>query len=299
MTAILLLGKHGQVGRELGIHLAGLGPLVAFGHAELDLADAPALRAALDRIRPALVVNAAAYTNVDRAEAEPAVAAAVNARAPGILAQYLAASGGALIHYSTDYVFDGFRGTPYTEDDAPNPLNVYGASKLAGERAIATSGVAHLILRTSWVYSEHGSNFVTTIRRLARTQRTLDVVNDQIGCPTWARTIARTTRQLIERCAGRIADCQGLYHLAAGGHTTRYGLAEKIVALMAQQPGDPAFVPPRLQAVATSRFPAPAVRPACSALATGRLASRFGITLPGWEEELAAFFRQGAGAPTL
>jgi dTDP-4-dehydrorhamnose reductase len=294
MTPILLLGRHGQVGRELEIQLAGLGPLVALGHDELDLADAAALRAALERLQPALVVNAAAYTQVDRAEAEPAAAAAVNSTAPAILARHLAARGGALIHYSTDYVFDGRRSTPYTEDDAPNPLNVYGASKLAGERAIAASGVAHLILRTSWVYSAHGANFVSTIRRLAQTQRTLEVVSDQTGSPTWARTIARTTRLLLERCAGRIADCQGLYHLAAAGHTTRYGLAARIVALMAQQVGDRPFDPPALSAVDSSRFPAPAARPAYSALATGRLESRFGITLPGWEEALAEYFRTDA-----
>ncbi len=294
MTTILLLGRNGQVGSELENQLAGLGTLVALGHAELDLADPQAIRATLERIRPDLVVNAAAYTNVDLAESQPDAAMAVNGTAPGLIAQQLRTYGGALLHYSTDYVFDGARGTPYTEDDVPNPLNVYGASKLAGEQAIVASGAAYLILRTSWVYSHRGKNFVTVIRDHAQSQRELKIVNDQSGSPTWARTIARMTRAILDRCAGKLADCQGIYHLAAAGATTRYGLAEKIVGLMGQNFRQGHFVPPLLRAVGSSHFPAPAVRPAYSALSSSRLETRLGITMPRWEDELEAFWGSSA-----
>jgi dTDP-4-dehydrorhamnose reductase len=291
MTTILLLGKNGQVGRELETQLAGAATIVALGHAELDLADAEAVRAALRQIRPQLVVNAAAYTNVDGAESHPDAAMAVNCTAPAIIAQELQTRGGALIHYSTDYVFDGASARAYTEEDIAKPLNVYGATKLAGEQAIAASGVAHLILRTSWVYSHHGVNFVNTMRELARTRRELSVVNDQTGSPTWARTVARITRAILDHCENDITDYQGLYHLAAAGETTRFGLVEKMISLMAKNSAPSQFVPPVLHGVDLSRFPAPAARPRYSALAVTKLESRFGVVLPHWEDDLELFFR--------
>jgi len=294
MTTILLLGKNGQIGSALEPRLAGLGTLVALGHAELDLADPAAIRATLARIRPDLVINAAAYTNVDRAESDTDAAHAINCTAPAIIAQQLKSGGGALVHYSTDYVFDGTNRSPYSENDTPKPVNFYGASKLAGEQAIAASGVAHLILRTSWVYNRHGSNFVNTIRTLAQSRRELNIVNDQTGSPTWARTVAQVTRLILDQCAGDIAACQGLYHVAAGGATTRFALAEKIIGLMAKNAARGRFDPPALQAVDSSHFPAPAMRPRYSALSPVKLHARFGITMPDWETDLEAYFSSSA-----
>jgi len=291
MTTILLLGRQGQVGSELEPRLAALGNLIALGHAELDLADSAAIDAALARTRPQIVVNAAAYTNVDLAESQADLAMAVNCHAPATIARRLALSGGMLVHYSTDFVFDGSGKTPYREDDAPNPLNAYGASKLAGEQAVIASGVAHLILRTSWVYGDRGSNFVTTMRNLARTRRELQVVNDQTGSPTWARTIARVTCEMLARYLRDPASCQGIYHLASRGETTRFGLVEKLVELIGRDPSAAGFVRPALQAVDSSRFPTPARRPSYSVLDTRKLVNTLGITPPRWDDDLTAFMQ--------
>src|SRR3990167_10315728 len=195
---ILLLGEHGQVSRELQLSLRGQGDLIVCGRDRLDLIQPEQIRQQLRELQPGLVINAAAYTAVDQAESEAQLAFAINATAPGILAEEAAALGAPLIHYSTDYVFDGTKNTPYAEDDAPNPLNVYGRSKLAGEQAIQAVGGAHLILRTSWVYSLHGRNFLLTMHRLLQDRASLDVVADQVGAPTSAGSIADATRQLVE-----------------------------------------------------------------------------------------------------
>jgi dTDP-4-dehydrorhamnose reductase len=195
---ILLTGKNGQVGAELQRALPVLGEVIALGRQDLDLASPDVLRRTVRDTKPDVIVNAAAYTAVDRAESEPELAAAVNGNAPGILAEEAQRSGAFLVHYSTDYVFDGTKDTPYTEDDTPNPLNAYGRSKLAGENAIRASGVSHYIFRTSWVYAAHGHNFLNTILRLARERRELKIVDDQTGAPTWARTIADITTQALE-----------------------------------------------------------------------------------------------------
>lgn len=298
MTTILLLGRHGQVGSELETRLAALGNLIALGHSDLDLADSAAIEATLARTRPQIVVNAAAYTNVDLAESQVDLAMAVNGRGPGVIARQLALSGGMLVHYSTDFVFDGTGTTPYREDDAPSPVNAYGASKLAGEQAIIASGVAHLILRTSWVYSDYGSNFITTMCNLARTRLELQVVNDQTGSPTWARTIARVTCEMLGRCIHEPASLHGTYHLASRGETTRFGLVEKLVELIGRDPAAAGFVRPDLHAVNSSRFPTPARRPTYSVLDIRKLESALGAPLPRWENDLEAFMRAPADGAT-
>ncbi len=199
MSRILITGTNGQVGFELLRSLAGLGTVIAAGRDELDLADPDAIRRTLRDTKPGLIVNAAAYTAVDKAEAEPELALAINGVAPGILAEEAKRLGAALIHYSTDYVFDGSKGAPYTEDDAPRPISAYGRTKLAGEHAIQAVGVPHLILRTSWVYGARGSNFLLTILRLAKEREELSIVDDQIGAPTWSRAIAMATAGILER----------------------------------------------------------------------------------------------------
>ena len=222
---ILLTGKNGQVGWELQRTLAPLGEVVVLDRRQLDLSDPDQIRERVREISPDLIVNAAAYTAVDRAEAEPEPAMAVNGTAPGLLAEEAKRIGAAIIHYSTDYVFDGAKTTPYTEEDAPNPLNVYGRTKLAGEQAVQAAGVPHLILRTSWVYGMRGKNFLLTILRLAREREELKIVDDQIGAPTWSRTIAEATAQILTSGAWPVSGASGIYHLTASGSTSWYGFA--------------------------------------------------------------------------
>jgi len=283
---ILLTGARGLLGRELRRTLATLGPVAARDRAALDLADAAALRSAVRDLRPALIVNAGAYTAVDRAESEPEAAHAVNAVAPGVLADAARAAGTALVHFSTDYVFDGRDpGRPLREDDPPAPLGIYGRSKLAGERAVAGSGAVALVLRLSWVYAREGRNFLTTMARLARERDELRVVADQRGAPTWARLIAEATAQALASFwrgdAARLAEVAGLYHLAAAGETTWHGFATAIVA------ATPDARTQRVVPIATSDYPVPAARPAYSVLDSGRFARTFGLALPPWEEGLA------------
>jgi len=282
---ILLTGANGQLGWELARVLAPLGKVASFTRQTLDLADPAAIVAAARSVKPDLIVNAAAYTAVDRAQTDVATVHAVNARAPEILAQEARALNAALIHFSTDYVFDGAKTEPYVETDATAPASAYGQSKLAGEEAIGASGAAHLILRTSWVYSARGSNFLLTMLKLAQTKPELRVVADQIGAPTWARMLAEATVQIIERngtakaalLAG-LAQRGGVYHLSAAGSTSWHGFAEAIL----REAGLTAPV----HAITTAEYPLPAPRPANSLLSNAKVSQSFGITLPDWSAGL-------------
>ena len=270
---ILLTGANGQVGWELRRTLAPLGELEALGRAELDLRDAGRMREAVRASNADVIVNAAAYTAVDKAESERDAAFAVNATAPGVLAEEAKRSGALLVHYSTDYVFDGAKPAPYVEEDEPNPINAYGASKLAGERAIAASSCRYLILRTSWVYGPRGANFYLTMLRLARERPELRVVDDQVGAPTSSLAIARATAQLLRPGA------HGLYHLSAAGQTSWCGFARAIL-------GRAGLATP-VVAIRTEDYPAPAKRPRNSRLDCSRLRTDFGVALAPWEEGLA------------
>ena len=283
---ILLLGGNGQVGRELRRSLAPLGGLVVATR-DGDGADAVAdfdapqsLTALVARMSPDVVVNAAAYTAVDKAETDVEAAFRINAEAPEAIAKACAASGAWLVHYSTDYVFDGSATRPYREDDATSPLGVYGASKLAGEEAIRASGARHAILRTAWVYAAHGKNFLLTMLRLAGEREELRVVADQFGAPTPAAWIADATAQLLRQ---HVAE-SGTWHLTAGGETSWHGFAEAIVEA-AHASGLIARAP-RVVAIPTSDYPTPARRPAYSVLDTTRLRGDFGIVPPDWREGL-------------
>jgi dTDP-4-dehydrorhamnose reductase len=275
---ILLLGRNGQVGWELERALAPLGEVKAFDRTGLDLADTPRLAAAVRALQPAVIVNAAAYTAVDKAESERDAAFAVNATGPRVLAEEVRRIGALLVHYSTDYVFDGAKGSPYVEDDTPNPINVYGASKLAGEEAIRKIGCRHLILRTSWVYGPRGKNFMLTMLRLARERPELRVVDDQVGAPTSSLEIARATATVLAR-AMRSPELTGLYHLAASGETSWCGFARAIFAQ--------ARIATPVQPIPTEEYPTPARRPKNSRLDCSRLRDTFGVALVPWEEALA------------
>jgi len=287
MTAILLFGKNGQVGAELCASLAALGELTASGRNDVDLSKPDAIRSTLRRLKPQLVVNAAAYTAVDDAEGHRDEAYALNCEAPRIMAEELVKWDGVLIHYSTDYVFDGAKSTPYMEDDPAHPINVYGASKLAGERALAAGGVSYLILRTSWVYGHAGRNFVNTVAGHVRAGRPIRAVSDQTGSPTWARTVARATQKIIEKCGSSLAGMHETCHLAAAGAATRYELALKIAQLIAVNDRATA----KVQAARSSEFPTAAARPAYSALSSRKVTARFGVELPRWDADLDAYFR--------
>ncbi|MDP1734534.1 MAG: dTDP-4-dehydrorhamnose reductase [Sulfuritalea sp.] len=281
---ILLTGCAGQLGRELKRSLAGLGEVIACDRQEFDFADPDALRNAVRDAAPTVIVNAAAHTAVDKAEAEPELAMAINAVAPGILAEEARRMGALLIHYSTDYVFDGTKPAPYTEDDSPAPLSAYGRSKRQGELAIAATGARHLIFRTSWVYGLHGTNFMKTMLRLGRrsceTGDELRVVGDQIGAPTWSRHLADVTALVLSR-----KDVpNGLYHLAAAGETSWHGYAEAIFA-EAQRVGLMDKVPV-VRRIASADFPLPAARPANSRLDCSRFRHDFDLALPDWRTGL-------------
>lgn len=287
---VLITGANGQVGWELQRTLAPLGEMVVLGHADLDLANADAIRQVLRHAAPDLIVNAAAYTAVDRAEQDAGSAHAVNGIAPGILAEEAQRSNAALVHYSTDYVFDGAKGSPYEEIDATHPQSVYGMSKLAGEKAIAAVNCAHLILRTSWVYGARGKNFLLTMQRLAGERAELRVVNDQVGAPTWSRLLAEATALMLGQCLHKgsvtehLRDKGGLYHLSAGGQTSWFGFASAIV-----QGRDN---PPRLTPISTDEYPLPAARPAYAVLSNDKIARHFGICLPDWRQSLGQCLAQ-------
>ncbi|MDD5180991.1 MAG: dTDP-4-dehydrorhamnose reductase [Gallionellaceae bacterium] len=289
---ILLAGKNGQVGRELEKILAGMGELIALDRQDLDLANMDSIREKFRRLKPDVIVNAAAYTAVDKAESEPDLAMAVNGIAPGIMAEEAGRLNALLVHYSTDYVFDGTKSSPYTEQDATNPLNVYGQTKLAGERAICANATRFLIFRTEWVYDAQGKNFLNTIKRLGSQRRELTIVNDQVGAPTWSREIAQATA----RCIGLYLACpeparvNGIYNLTARGQTSWFGFAQAaaeygLFSGLAH--------PPTLRAITSAEFPTPAKRPMYSVLSSAKLLGQFGFQLPSWDDSLHTCLRAG------
>ena len=289
MKSILVIGKNGQVGSALSEALRPLGHVTAVGRAEMDLTNPDAIRSVIRAAKPDIIVNAAAYTAVDKAESEPELAMQVNAIAPGIMAEEVLRLGALLVHYSTDYVFDGAKPAAYTESDIPSPLNVYGRTKLAGEQAIQATGAAHYILRTSWVYAAEGANFLNTILRLARERPELRIVNDQTGSPTWARAIADLTAQILAKALRSGDPSYGLYHLTASGAVTWFGFAQAILAAAQKTPG---FTAPRLTPITTAEYPLPARRPVNSRLDSTRLSKTFGIQPATWQEMLAQCMRE-------
>jgi dTDP-4-dehydrorhamnose reductase len=295
--AILLTGCNGQVGFELQRALAPLGRIVALDRRACDLADPDRLRRRLDELfaahRPAVIVNAAAYTAVDRAETEPELANAVNALAPGVLGEAAARAGALVVHYSTDYVFDGAASGAYREEDAPNPLNVYGRSKLAGERALAASGARRLIFRTSWVVGAHGANFAKTILRLAAERTRLDVVADQYGAPTSAALIAEVTLLALRRRAKAPEGFPlGLYHLTAAGETNWHDYAAFILA-EAQKAGIALkLTAAGLTPIPARDYPLAAARPANSRLDSSRLQRALDLRLPPWQQGVRQTLRR-------
>jgi dTDP-4-dehydrorhamnose reductase len=280
---ILLFGANGQLGSKLESLLAAQGVVRAIGHAELDLRDLSALRTLILETNPTLIINAAAYTAVDAAESDAEQARLVNTEAPRVMAELAREFDALLVHYSTDYVFDGTARTPYTEESAVNPLGVYGATKLAGEQAVAASGAAHLILRTAWLYSNRGKNFLNTMLRLVGERDELRVVNDQTGGPTYADLVAGTSVQMLDGMfsAGMVrTERCGLYHLTCRGETTWWGFAQRIIELA----GFAERV--RVLPITTADYPTPAKRPAYSVLSNAKLERVFGIRLPDWQEGL-------------
>jgi len=279
---ILLIGKNGQVGRELQRTLLPLGELVALGRDGLDLSDLAAVKQVLASQRADVIVNASAYTAVDRAEADEAGAVAVNATAVGAMAEYASARGALLVHYSTDYVFDGDKAGPYREDDATAPQSAYGRSKRAGEEAILASGCKALVFRTSWVFSAHGGNFIKTMLRLAGERDSLNVVADQIGAPTSAELIADVTALAVATYR-RGALASGIYHLTAAGSTSWHGLASYAIEGAKARGAAIKVDPAQIKPIPTEAYPLPAKRPKNSRLDTGKLAGALGLQLPDWK----------------
>ena len=303
---ILLTGRNGQVGAELATFLSRLGEVVALDRQQLDLAKADEIRRMIRELRPQIIVNAAAYTAVDQAETDQAAARAINADAPAVIAQEAKKIGASVVHYSTDYVFDGTKRSPYNENDPPNPASVYGKTKLAGELAIRESGVPHLIFRTAWVYATRGRNFLLTILRLASQRDELRIVHDQTGAPTWCREIARATTSILDRLSqdgpapSSFPQVSGTYHMTAGGTASWYDFAQAILAEASTAPGSLSWlasatggrplVARRVVPITTAEYPTAARRPAYSILSNARLARTFGVQLPDWREQLHAVF---------
>ena len=277
---ILLTGKNGQVGWELQRALAPLGEVIACDRSELDLANPDQIVAMVRETKPQIIVNPAAYTAVDKAESEPELAHAINARAPGILADEAKKLGALLVHYSTDYVFDGTKVGSYTEKDAPNPISVYGRTKLAGEHAIQASGCRHLIFRTSWVYGPRGKNFLLTILRLAKERDALNVVDDQTGSPTTVSMIAEATLACLQNTAKKATSDYGIFHLTAMGKTTWCQFAKTAL----KQAG----LGMRVNPIPSSEYPTPAKRPGNSCLDNSLLHKTFGVRLPPWQDGLVS-----------
>ena len=285
---ILLLGKNGQIGWELQRTLSYLGEVVAMGSDGIDLAQLSQVADTIRREQPEVIVNAAAYTAVDRAEQEAELAMAVNARAPGVIAEEASELGAALIHYSSDYVFDGEKDDLYLESDLPNPLSQYGRSKLEGEKAIEQVGGNYLILRTSWVYDLRRENFVTKVLKWARSNQNLRIATDQVGSPTWSRTLAETTALVLAKgrddVLGWLQERKGIYHLAGKGAASRFDWAEAILEL---DPGREDGAPAQIQPAEAEEFPTAARRPAYSALSCDRFEEVFGLEIPDWQAALA------------
>jgi dTDP-4-dehydrorhamnose reductase len=285
---ILLLGASGQVGHELTRELSTLGTLHRPTSAQASLTDAVRLRDTVRTLQPSVIVNAAAYTAVDRAEAEEGdLSRVVNGVAPGILAEESERSGAMLVHFSTDYVFDGEKSEPYREDDPASPINAYGRHKLEGERAVAATGADALIFRLGWVYDLSRRNFLTTVRRLAAERETLSIVADQVGVPTWSGCVATAVAQIVAmRCragaAARLFD-RGVYHMSGSGRASWAEFAERVLRDL-PVPGREHV---RVTRIASAQFTTPARRPAYSVLSSGKLRDTFGVALPSWEEQLA------------
>jgi dTDP-4-dehydrorhamnose reductase len=313
---LLILGANGQVGWRLQRALAPLGEVIALNREGLNLFDLDRVRRTIRDVHPNVVVNAAAYTAVDQAEREPELARTLNAAAPQALADELVLTGGLLIHYSTDYVFDGSKGSPYVETDPTAPLNVYGRTKLEGEQMISASGCAHLILRTTWVYDTRGKNFLRTVLRLAREKEELRIVGDQVGAPTWAFSLADATSVIVATALSQrstnIWPHNGIFHLTAGGETTWAGFATAILdEYRAQQlspedvdtpsetlfddPRDPEFREPlraqRVIAIPSEEYPTPARRPRYSLLSNAKVKAALGVGMGDWREDLRLAMR--------
>jgi len=279
---ILISGQHGQVSQALQTSLQDLGELIVLGRDRLDLSQPESIRDVVRVVKPDLIINAAAHTAVDQAESEPELAFAINATSPGVFAEEAAALDIPFIHYSTDYVFDGSKDGLWDEADTPNPLGVYGSSKLAGEQAIEKAGGQYLILRTSWVYSLTGRNFLLTMQRLLQEREKLTIVGDQIGAPTWASTIAQSTRELIQRWRDGKPGAWGVYHLTASGETSWFGFAEAIGKELVKA-GKPCAT---LEPIPSSAYPTPAKRPLNSRLDCSRLQREWGVSQPGWHDAM-------------
>jgi dTDP-4-dehydrorhamnose reductase len=279
---ILLFGNTGQLGWELNRTLLTLGELVALDYPQINMADPGSLKPIIRAYKPNLIINATAYTDVDKAESEPEKAMMINGTSPGVLAEEALKSGAAFIHYSTDYVFDGNKGKAYTEEDEPNPINIYGLSKLHGEQALQQVGGAFLILRTAWVYSMRRPCFVTKVLEWARTQKVLRIVDDQISSPTWARMLAEATAQLIAQGrgdpVGYFTEKAGLYHLAGGGSCSRYEWAKEIIKLAGL--AEEVTVQPAM----SHEFPVPAKRPHFSEINSDSFKRSFNIQLLDWKK---------------
>ena len=294
---ILVTGAEGQVGWEARRAFAPLGRIVAVDKGQVDLAHEKGIRELVRSTRPSVIVNAAGYTAVDRAESERDAALAVNAHAPQVIAEEAARVGAVVVHYSTDYVFDGSKSAPYVESDEPAPLNVYGESKLAGDRALAASGAAHLVFRTSWVYAARGHNFLRTMLRLARERETLRIVADQTGAPTPARLVAEVSAQIVGRYLGDDGvalpkERWGLYNLVTRGSTTWHAFAQRILGL---DPRQSAHRCREVVPVSTAEYQTSARRPQRSLLDVSKLERTFGLRMPGWEEQLELVMAELSG----
>ena len=283
---ILLTGKTGQIGEELNNIVGDLGNLITVDKEQLDLSKPNSIEPVILDIKPDIIINPAAYTAVDKAEEEPDLAMTVNAIAPGLLANAARKVGAGLIHYSTDYVFDGCSKIPYKEEDPPNPLSVYGQTKLEGEKAVAKAGIPSLIIRTGWVYSLHGKNFLRTIKKLAEEKEIIQVVDDQIGAPTWARSVALKTHQILKQCLNKKwlktkdPSLSGIFHLTCQGKTSWHGFAREVLNMSNTSQNI------KLIAIPTSDYPTPAVRPPNSLLNNEKIHKVFGIDMPHWEDAL-------------
>lgn len=304
MKPILVFGKNGQIGSHLVRVLRERSPLVALGHEDLDLSKPAEIRRSIREIQPSIIVNAAAYTAVDRAEEEPDLARAINGDAPAVIAEEAKKIDSLLVHYSTDYVFDGAEQTPYGENDTANPLSVYGHTKLAAEQAIRAAGVTHLIFRTAWVYATSGKNFLLTILRMATEREELRIVDDQKGAPTWSREVAAATARVFESVSpsghpdaiSQFSEFNGTYHLTAAGETTWYGFARAILDECSRLPVDvpwlaaatkgQALISKRVLPIPTIEYPTPARRPAYSVLSNAKFSRTFDFSLSDWREQL-------------